>query len=216
MPNSIKSKILIESENKFFHLGDIIIRVKKGEIYYKPSQRPIVILNEKESAPLEHFSWHSSGGVYLKLTNGKHVPIEIGVEEILKNGERQTIKDIGYQELFRQIGFNFSVLPVVQRADKDVILNGKNHPGSFIFLFSIVSGTHIVASNLGKETPVKFFNADEKPLRLDTKHGCLGAESNNADKLLQYYLEKYLPEVQEGKCFFILASDTKIKKISYD
>ncbi len=212
----IKSKILIKSNNKFFYLGDIILKSKKGEIFYKPSITPSVALNGAEPVPLEHFSWHASGGVNFKLKNNKHISVEHGIGETKNPGTRQILQDIGYQELFREFVSNFSVLQTTEEGEGNVILDGKGHDGPFVFLLSLVSGTHIIASFRGKETSVHSVNLKDNPLFLDIKTGCLGAESGNADKLIQYHLEKYTHKMEEGKRLFSPAPDSQIKKIVYE
>ena len=192
------------------------MRSKTGEIYYKPSRRPSVALNGEKPVPIEHFSWHASGGVNLKLQNNKHIPLEHGVGEIKNPGKRQTLKNVGYQELFREIVADFSVLENTEAKDADVILEGKEHAGPFVFLLSVVSGTHIIANTRGKQTPVYAVDSRTNPCFLDSKTGCLGAESGNADKLIQYHLERYTYPVEIGKRFFSPAPDSQIEKIIYE
>jgi hypothetical protein len=213
--NSVKSSILIESDGKHFHLGDLILKRVKGEIYYKPSSQPKFSFNNEEVIMLEHFSWHKSGGVLMKLQNGSHLSIESGCGEITKPGKRQIIQDIGYQELFREWVSDLNILPIVTITPKDVVLQSRDYYGPFIFLLSIVSGTHIVAFSQGQKTPVYPVDGKTNPLFLDSSIGCLGAESGNADKLIQFHLEKYSHPMESGKRLFSSAPDSQIKKI-YD
>lgn len=218
MSKTTSYKILIKSGRAHYKLGTIIIKTFDGDIMYTPSQAGISESNSNIIFKvIDHVSWHRSGRVHIKTKNGGYKIFEeglgvlnpiIGIEQT-----RQEIKDIGFQEILRDIVADISTLPKYtgEINELDVILNINGYAGAIQFIFSIVSGTHIVALFEGKETPIKTSENIEK---LDNQKRCLGAESGNADKLLQYVLNKYLGgNLAEGGRRLFIAPNSKIQKI---
>jgi len=146
---------------------------------------------------LEHFSWHRSGRVHVKYIDQSLRVFEKGKGkgEILKEesiSSRQEIRNIGFQEVIRDIILDVSRLPIYKKKvdNLDVIFEIESNSGPVEFIFSIVSGKQLVRLFEGKETPVRAVGEDEKQHTLGHTIRCLGKESDNADKLLQYTLKK--------------------------
>ena len=215
-------RILVKQRDTYFKLGHILIKASEGDIYYVPSQTGVIDADNEHLIKeiIEHVAWHKSGRVHVKKKDGEIVVLEEGVGVVDKEDvpmlDRQEIKDIGYQEIVRDTVIDVKTLPVHGKKIEqlDVVLDLKEHDGPIQLHFSIVSGTHIVAAYEGKETPVKIATKSAK-LQLDSTHRCLGVESGNADKLLQYGLYKYVgSDFDEGRRLLI-AGDSKIPKILF-
>ena len=128
--------------------------------------------------------------------------------------DRQKIKDIGFQEIVRDTVIEIKALPEHKKKidELDVVFNIKEYLESVQFHFSIVSGTHIAKLAEGGETPVKVSKKSKK-LLLDGQIRCLGVESGNADKILQYGLYKYIgKDLLKGRRL-VMATDSNIPKI---
>ncbi len=192
----VSYNILIKQNKVFLNIGKIIIKRLDGDILYVPSNRGLI--RQKSSLiskMLEHFSWHKSGRVHIKYTDQSLVIFEKGRGEILKEettSSRQEIKNIGFQEVIRDIVFDVSKLPIyIKKVDNlDVVFEVESNIGPVEFIFSIVSGKQLVRLFEGKETPVRAVGEEEKEHTLGQAIRCLGKESDNADKLLQYTLKK--------------------------
>jgi hypothetical protein len=215
---TVTYRMLIKQGFKYYKLGTIIIKRLEGEFLYTPSQLRIENSGSEKviGKVIDHVSWHKSGRVHIKTKDGEYDVVEEGVEMLKPEGwkSRQKIEDIGFQEIIRDTVIDVSTLPeYIKKIDGlDVVFDIKDYVGPVQFLFTIVSGTHVVELSKGGRTPVKIAEKSNK-IKLDSQLRCLGAESGNADKLLQYILYKYTGEdLQKGRRFFI-AGDSGIFKI---
>ena len=191
----VKYRVLIKSEKNYFRLGTILLQTYEGDIYYIPSQRLMLItsVNGKvKKEVIDHISWHKSGRVHFKILGGFRDVLEYGEQEE-KSGSRQAIKDIGFQEIVKEIILDFTKLPLLTKKKKalDVILDSKQYKNPIQFIFLIVSGRLIVAQIEGKKTGIRITTGKARGRILDIQNRCLGWESDNADKLLQYILIEY-------------------------
>jgi len=219
MGKQTKYKILIKSLGIYYDLGTIIIKKIDGEFMYIPSQKDL-LENDGNIKKKDHIFWHKTGRVHIKTINGEYKIREegVGMEYPLKDihKKRQSINKIGFQKILKDTIININTLPRYIKKIKtiDVVLNARDCVGPMQFNFSIVSGTHILECLNGGKTPVKMVSNKENNLFLDKKDRCLGCESGNADKLLQYGLYKYIGEkVRTGRMLF-LSEDSGIYKKS--
>ncbi len=217
--NTVTYRILIKSNTNYYKLGTIIIKRFDGDIFYTPSQKGVTNSSgNMNNKIIDHVSWHKSGRVHIKPQNGNYEIFEEGVG-VLKpttgvKKDRQKIKDIGFQEIVRDTVIEIKALPEHKKKidELDVVFNIKEYLESVQFHFSIVSGTHIAKLAEGGETPVKVSKKSKK-LLLDGQIRCLGVESGNADKILQYGLYKYIgKDLLKGRRL-VMATDSNIPKI---
>jgi len=219
MSKTVTYRILIKSNTKYYKLGTIIIKRFEGDILYVPSQAGVVDSNTNIiNKIISHISWHQSGRVHVKAKDNSYEIFEEGVGILNPifgvKKDRQKIKDIGFQEITRDTVIDITTLPKHnKKIDKlDVIFDIKNYTGPVQFHFSMVSGTHIAKFHEGGKTPVKISKKSVE-FRLDSQIRCLGVESGNADKLLQYGLYKYVgKDLKKGRRLFV-ATDSGIPKI---
>ena len=194
--SKVRRRILIAKGDVHYKIGDIMIKVEDGDIYYAPSQKGVVdaTTDEMINKIIDHASWHKSGTVHIKDKEEGRVQIEKGVGEGV-DGVRQKIQDVGYQPIMLDTIINIESVPVHKKKidELDVVLEMGDYDGPIQFNFSMVSGKQILKVSAGENTPVhKVDKKIQKERILDMKQGCLGVESGNADKLLQFVLNKYL------------------------
>lgn len=217
------NRILIKSCLVYFHVGSIIIDVQEGDIYYELSQKDIVDSNfGLKLNIIEHFSFHKTGRVHVKAINGERQIFESGVEETQPKtkGLRQKIQDIGFQEILWDVIVDFHKLPRHEPTEDelDVVFDIDDYQGPVQFCFLIVSGRLIAAYHKGKETCLHLISEERENLLLDSDIRCLGFESDNADKMLQYQLYKYSGnniDMPTGRKIFI-AKDSGISRDKYN
>jgi len=197
----VRYNILIKSGSNLFNLGKIIIRIFKGEIFYSPSYKILIDSNRKILGIIDKISWHASGEVHIKTKNGNYVYKQ----------KIQKIKDIGFQYLIRVIIPDFFKLPKKNKKENpDVILNINNYKGPLEFVFSIVSGRLIVDKFYNKPVPIKERRVGGDVLNAQIR--CLGYGSDNADKILQFSLNKYNKNINFNTLRIIFPSDLKISR----
>ena len=200
--SNIQALIKKSNENIFLRIGNIIVDNSTGCIYYTPSSK-YVIENDNQYTGLEHFSWHQSGRVHLKFSSKKKMVVEYGIGEnntpVSTSNLRMKIHDIGYQEMWRDIIVNTSNFPIYSKDVKnsDLVFLIENYSGPIIFMLSIVSGKLIVKKHNGKCVPIKNIPQRRKKLLLAVENRCLGSQSNNADKMLQFQLYKFPGSVND-------------------
>lgn len=209
--NIVSYRILVKSNGNLYKLGHVMIQRFEGDIFYVPSQNGIVDSSDKNTLQkiMDHISWHKSGRVHMKIKDSQYYIFEEGkgvINKILGKKVRQEIQDIGYQEIVRDTVIDFSKLPKHEKSVDalDVVFDVGNYKKPVQFHFSMVSGREIVKSFRGEKTPVK--QADRKVLenKLASDQRCLGNESGNADKLLQYGLYKYIgADLKAGRRVFV-------------
>ncbi|MFA6099315.1 MAG: hypothetical protein WC750_00365 [Patescibacteria group bacterium] len=197
--NVTKYKFLIKSGNDYFKIGDFVIQKFTGDFYYTPSQKGIVDSNFGfVQRILEHYAFHRTGRVHVKDISGDYQIIESGFgENQPKTNElRLRIQDIGFQEIVRDIIIDFNKIPKSGSADElDVVFDLGDYQGPVQFCFSIVSGRLIVTSHEGAKAGIRHITDEQKGLLLGLDRRCLGVESDNADKLMQYQLYKFNGDV---------------------
>ena len=186
---SVAYKILIKKDDKYFDVGTIVIKTYTGDILYTPSVKFIDDEKSKTNKEIEHISWHANGQVHFKH-KGVVTPEKYTI--VQKNGERQKISEIGFQELIRDTIKNYSELPLYNKKviDLDVVFDIPDYDGSVAFFFSIVSGKLIVAQYRGQTVPIKSTNIKEEKDGLSSTIRALGHHSGSADVILQYSLRK--------------------------
>ncbi len=207
-------RIIIRSGNKYFRAGKVTLSAK-GEVFYEP---PLELKSTLSEEIFVHVAWHASGSVLLKIKTSagdiRHIPIENGVGFVKDPGERQEIVGVGFQVLFylRIPGVIF-LSECDELRVKDLVLDLNGYLGAFVFATSLVSGTCIVDGISNIESSVRMVDGIQNPNRLDSKFGCLGRISGNADKLVQFHLEKLKFQLPSGKCELIIPSDSAISKV---
>lgn len=202
-------RVLIKYDNIYYKIGTIIIKVYSGDIYYSPSQNGISInidgdiINKK----VKKIVFHKSGRVHLDLDDGDRLIHSIGkgIEENINDVDentlerRQEIKDIGFQDLFIDYIKNFSHIPKYYKniVPLDIVFNVTNIEEMF-FKLNIVSGKILIKvygggeCKIGDETIKKKNKEDVGIVASDRR--CIGHDSGNGDKLMQYLLFKYSGE----------------------
>lgn len=205
-PTQVKYEILIRSNGSYLKIGKVLIKRLDGDIYYIPSQREI-LSDQKDwiKKIIDKISWHKSGCVHVKLRDSSYDGLQ----------QRQLIQNVGFQEVVRDIILDFSKLPVfTAKPDSlDVVLDIRKYNGPIQFLFSVVSGRLIIAKIGGKNVPIKASSENSNINILATEKRCLGQESDNADKLLQYTIYKYIrnEQIDAGRRIFV-PGDSKISR----
>src|SRR5665648_697062 len=135
---SVDYRILIKNGDDYFKVGTVVIKTYTGDILYTPSGRFINNLYTQDKKEIDHVSWHANGQVHIKyqgITAEKYGIIQ-------KNGERQKISEIGFQELIRDTIADYQKLPRYQTkvVDLDVVFDVGDYFGPVAFYFSMVSG----------------------------------------------------------------------------
>jgi hypothetical protein len=209
---SVAYKILIKKDVKYFDVGTIVIKTYTGDILFTPSNK---FLDDKVSGTkkeIEHISWHANGQVHFKnkgVTAEKYTIVQ-------KNGERQKISEIGFQELLRDTIKKYTELPLYTKkvTDLDVVFNVSNYEGSVDFYFSIVSGKLIVAQYKGQKVPIKSVNIKEESNGIDSMIRALGHHSGSGDVILQYSLRKSDANNLNTNRQIYIPHDMKISKLN--
>lgn len=216
MPSDIKRsvsyKILIKFCDVFYDIGTIVIKTYSGDILFTPSQKLLddpAGLIKKE---IEHVSWHAGGQVHIKY-KGQNIEKYFIVQ---KNGERQKISEIGFQEMLQDTIKEFTLLPIYNKkvTDLDVIFDTNDYSGPVVFCFSIVSGKLIVAKYNGQAVPIKATNIKKDRDGIDSAIRALGHHSGNADIILQYSLRRVTGEQPRTNRRIFIPHDMKISKLN--
>lgn len=211
----VKYRILIKSKNDCFKIGTILIKRLKGDIFYIPSQRVLV---DSSCGIVEniinHISYHKNGQVHIKTKNRNRYILETGKRGVNSSNKltRQSIKNIGFQEIVRDTIPDFLKLPkLLKQVDNfDVVFEVNKYKGPVQFLFSIVSGRLIVAKKVVKKELIKEISGNSILAGITR---ILGNKSGSDDKILQYLLFKYTgdQELSLGRNLFI-PRDSKVNK----
>lgn len=216
--SSVRRRVLIQKDKNIYKVGDIIITIETGDVYYVPSQKKVIDASTENTIGwiINHVSWHKSGTVHIKDNNLNRFSSEKGVGDYVGDGIRQKIQDIGYQRMLLDTILNIDILPKHKKktGELDIVFKIRDYHGPIQFDFSIVSGREIINTHLGKKTSVHQVDKEiQKERILDIQHGCLGVESDNADKLLQFVLNKYIgnEKLPTGRRMFI-PNDSGIKR----
>ncbi|OIP80193.1 MAG: hypothetical protein COT39_02285 [Parcubacteria group bacterium CG08_land_8_20_14_0_20_48_21] len=210
---SVSYKVLIKKDDKFFNVGTIVIKTYTGDILYTPSIKFMDDGKSKTNKEIEHISWHANGQVHFKH-KGTATPEKYSI--VQKNGERQKISEIGFQELIRDTIKKYSELPLYNKKviDLDVVFDVSNYDGSVAFFFSIVSSKLIVAQYKGQAVPIKSVNTKEKRDGLGSTIRALGHHSGSADVILQYSLRKIDANNLRTNRQVYIPHDMKISKLN--
>lgn len=210
---SVAYKILVKKDSEYFDIGTIVIKTYTGDILYTPSNKFIDDEESKIKKEIEHVSWHANGQVHFKhkgvITAEKYTIVQ-------KNGERQKISEIGFQELLRDTIKKYSELPPYTKKviDLDVVFDVSNYDGSVDFYFSIVSGRLIVAQYKGQKVPIKPVNVKEEKNGIDSTIRALGHHSGSGDVILQYSLRKMDANNLRTNRQIYIPHDMKISKLN--
>ena len=185
---SVAYKILIKKDTKYFNVGTIVIKTYTGDIFYTPSSRFLDDPKTRSKKEIEHISWHANGQVHIKHKDSATEKYSI----VQRNGERQKISEMGFQELLKDTIREYIQLPEYKKkvVDLDVVFNASGYEGSVSFCFSIVSGRLIVAQHQGQKVPIKSVNIKEDREGIDSTRRALGHHSGSGDVMLQYSLRK--------------------------
>jgi len=211
--SSVRYKILIKYNNLFYKVGTIVVRTYTGDLMYVPSDTYIESPITLEKIEIEHIVWHLSGRVHIKRKNQKDI-----YNIIQKNGERQKLSEIGFQNMISDIIKDFKKLPIYQKkvVPLDVVFELDKNYGQVSFIFSILSGKLIVAQFKGIKTPITQINIKDDNSSLAVKQRALGCHSGNADVILQYVLKKSKDSnVRTNRRIFI-PHDMKISKVKFE
>lgn len=181
LTKDVKMRLLFELDNKVKRIGNLIINRRKGDIYYIPSSKEY-LENTSQKREIVHFSWHESGEIHLKLKVDPYKKIRKGLK----------IKEIGFQDLFRDLIVEPVRLPIFsKRKDTlDVVFKAKEYKGPILLTISIISGKLLVRRYKGEETPLNFVDVSDFTSVLGLEKRALGFESGNSDKFLQIALLK--------------------------
>lgn len=210
---SIAYKILIKKDIVYFDVGTIVIKTYTGDILYTPSSKFLDDKENKTKKEIEHISWHANGQVHIKYkgvsTTEKYIIVQ-------KNGERQKISEIGFQELLKDTIKKYLELPKYTKKviDLDVVFDASCYDGSVGFYFSIVSGRLIVAQYNGQKVPIKSVNIKEERNGIDLTRRALGHHSGSGDVILQYSLRKVETDNLRTNRQVYIPHDMKISKLN--
>lgn len=210
---SVAYKILIKKGGEYFDIGTIVIKTYTGDILYTPSVRFVDDEKNNIKKEIEHISWHANGQVHFKHKNAAS-PEKYTI--VQKNGERQKISEIGFQELIRDTIKKYTELPLYNKKviDLDVVFDVSNYSGPVAFFFSIVSGRLIVAKHRGQTIPIKSVNIKKEKDGLDSTIRALGHHSGSADVMLQYSLRKIDANNLRTNRQIYIPHDMKISKLN--
>jgi hypothetical protein len=203
----VKYYILVKYRNRIYTVGKIIIKRYDGDIQYIPSQRKIEHANFKIiESNLNKITWHKDGRTHYKMASGSYINVQY----------RPPIQNIGFQELVRETILDVKKLPVHKKVFNQLDVSfhiPDDYNGPIQFIFSAVSGRLIIAQHEKKKVPIRIVSEDVRRKIIDSEMRCLGNESGNADKLLQYYLIKYLASdtIGANRRIFI-PDDSKISR----
>jgi hypothetical protein len=204
--SSVNYRILIKSGEVFYKIGTIVIKTHEGDIFYTPSNRSTLKKDE-----IDHISWHINGQVHIKKTNN----IE-KYQIVQKNGERQKLSEMGFQEMIKDFIEDYKKLPIYKKnvIPLDVVFDINNYAGQVCFNFSIVSGKLIMAGFRGQKVPIIQKNIKKTGDGIGVVQRALGWHSGNADVMLQYFLGKSANKdlVTNRKLF--IPNDMKISKMN--
>lgn len=212
---SVAYKILIKKDDKYFYIGTIVIKTYTGDILYTPSVRFIDDGKSQAIKEVEHISWHANGQVHFKH---KGIAVSEKYTIVQRNGERQKISEIGFQELIRDTIKKYTELPLYTKkvVDLDVVFDVSDYNGSVSFFFSIVSGRLIVAQYKGQAVPIKSVNIKEDKDGLDSTIRALGHHSGSGDVILQYSLRKADANNLRTNRQVYIPHDMKITKLNVE
>ena len=209
---SVAYKVLIKAEDNYYNVGTIVIKTYSGDILYTPSDRFLDNPNNQNNKEIEHVSWHASGQVHIK-----HKGVEIERYDVIqKNGERQKISEIGFQEIIHDTIKKYQQLPKYSKKviDLDVVFNVGNYDGAVSFYFSIVSGRLIIAKHGGQKVSIRSVNIKKEREGIDSTIRALGHHSGSGDVVLQYSLRKTDAENLRTNRQIYIPHDMKISKLN--
>ena len=212
-------RVLIKSDVVYYRVGKIVIQKNTGDFYYVPSQKGIVASSfGMLGRILDHFGFHPTGRVHVKTNDGERKVIESGLGEVEPRTTRlrQPVKEIGFQEILKDTIIDFRMIPILHGESDalDVVFDIGEYKGPVQFSFSIVSGRLITASFKGEKVGIRSMPEEIKRKVLAYDRRCLGVESDNADKLLQYILCEYEGDSDDlvtGRRVFI-AADSRLRR----
>lgn len=173
---NIQIRILIRLDNNLRKVADLMITAATGDIYYKPSTNKQLTENLKVEQ-FEHFSFHKSGQILLKINDLIHKSIRQGLPT----------KYLGFQKLLSDLILEPAKLPLHTKTLKshDIVFGVADVKQQIVLILSIVSGKLIVKSIRGENKIIKPIEIKGKEEVLGLKNIALGHESGNADKMLQ-------------------------------
>ncbi len=211
---NVDYKILLKIEDSYFVIGTIVIKTYTGDILYTPSSRFLDDPKTQSKKEIEHVSWHANGQVHIKH---KGVPVAEKYVVVQRDGERQKISEVGFQELLQDTIKEYRQLPQYKKkvVDLDVVFNLSGYDGAVGFYFSIVSGKLIVAQYQGQEVPIRSVNVKEKREGIDSKIRALGHHSGSGDVILQFSLRKADAGSLRTNRQMCIPHDMKISKMEY-
>jgi hypothetical protein len=177
-------RVLIKLAEKHYKYGTVMIQSKDGSILYAPAGRVRVTMLDAQGIPIprrlineevDHFSFHGSGLILVKLKNSTRT------HERVEQRDKVTIT--GYQNLLLDQVLSIKDLPEYTKQVKkeDHVIEVKEDQ-SLEFCLNIISGKLVVqAMEQGRYTTEK---REEESLK--TFHIGIGETSGNGDKLLQF------------------------------
>lgn len=107
--------IMIEFNAERHIIGKMVIKPKKGDLLYIPSEKTFLDDDKKMSKEIDHLCWHRSGRVHLKLKylRDRYIPIE-------DKEQRTCIDEVARQKLFIHKITSVIKLPIYDEENKKV------------------------------------------------------------------------------------------------
>lgn len=216
---AIQYFILLKSSKKFYKLWSIQITPSTWDIYFFPSfpfHIPISEWEIRENRKILHLSYHASWEWHFVVEewtlDHRISKVTTCIIELWKecnywtitddiSEKRTPIKGIQYQDMFSVYVRDYSTLKQFNKKvdDIDLIFDVTElSTKTIVFKFSIISWSLILQTlnETSKVTKIKFNNDHQSITR------CLWDESGNADKLLQYSVNKTDPSSFEWSVSF--------------
>lgn len=180
--SNVSYRVLIRYKNQLRNVGTCCIKTRAGDIYYSPSSR--YLIENNQSKLIEHFSFHVSGAVHVKLKYKTPEYLTFYTAD-----QRQGMAKVGFQELMRDIIVDTLSLPTVTSIRRlDVVFDVGEYGEPVSFSLFVVSGQLIVTALEYGGVGVTAVQKPDTVLGIDTR--ALGRHSGHGDIILQYTLRK--------------------------
>ncbi len=218
--DNVSYRIVIKYSSYFFNIGMITVQRFTGDILFTPSQvQASKVGGKTNNVEIDHISFHKTGRVHIKDTKNNRFILESGEDESKPktNDKRVSVDRTAFNNFFVMWVEHLEKLPKIPDDEierLDVILNSAVSENIEIN-FSMVSGKLLVKSFEGK-TKIKVTQETTKKELLACEWRCLGHESGNADKILQFSLKevKFPDDCKENiRIFFPQCSGLTLEKI---
>lgn len=183
LPKVIRYDICIKSNEILHIVGRFFVKVYEGELMFIPTLRYVRKDKAKLGEEIEHFAWHSSGRYHIKKKGGTY--------DIIQPRESSSpLRETGLQPLLRIHLKNLDQLKTKLVADRlDVILSSDTCKEELCVEISLMSGRWLLQNK--PETGFGSIMSPEVLAGLLSKDmRFIGQHSDNADKIIQFFLAK--------------------------